>query len=196
MRLENVDDDPEPCDFKITYLPDDIHGVGIPLGDGVRSCAQEPCPVYLPDGRLFCTLRTALGYAAYTVSSDDGHTWTEPQPLRYNDGSVFVHPLSPCPIYETPEQGKYVLLYHNKAKDIGGSRNTLYKVTGVFDGTSEQPVVFEAGSQELWMEVPPEPGPLNIRYDLAMYASVTREEGKMTLWYPERKFFLLGRDIR
>lgn len=196
MRLENVDDDPEPCDFKITFLPDDEHGVGIPLGDGIRSCAQEPCPVYLPDGRLFCTLRTALGYAAYTVSSDDGHTWTAPQPLRYDDGSVFVHPLSPCPIYETPEKGKYVLLYHNQAKDIGGSRNTLYKVFGFFGGISEQPVVFKAGSQELWMEVPPEPGPLNIRFDLAMYASVTKEEGKMILWYPERKFFLLGREIK
>ena len=33
------------------------------------------------------------------------------------------------------------------------------------------------------------------RADLAMYASVTQRKGQTVLWYPERKFFLLGKRI-
>ncbi len=33
------------------------------------------------------------------------------------------------------------------------------------------------------------------RLDLALYASFTVRKGKPVLWYPERKFFLLGRVI-
>ena len=34
-----------------------------------------------------------------------------------------------------------------------------------------------------------------LRGDLAMYASVTPYEDGLVLWYPDRKFFLLGKDI-
>ena len=34
-----------------------------------------------------------------------------------------------------------------------------------------------------------------LRNDLAMYASVTEEDDGIVLWYPERKFFLLGKRI-
>ena len=194
MRLDNIDEDPDPADLAVTFLPDDEHGVGIPLGDGIRSCAQEPSLVYLPDGRLFCTFRTALGYPAWTCSSDEGHTWTEPEAIRYDDGTPLVHPLSPCPVYCTGE-GEYLFLFHNQAEDIGESRNTVYRITGHFDPEARQPVVFRAGTERLWMEVPPERGPLDIRFDLALYGSVTHTGGKMILWYPERKFFLLGKVI-
>ena len=33
------------------------------------------------------------------------------------------------------------------------------------------------------------------RADLAMYASVTIRKGNTALWYPDRKFFLLGKRI-
>jgi len=33
------------------------------------------------------------------------------------------------------------------------------------------------------------------RTDLALYSSFTVRNGKAILWYPERKFFLLGRVI-
>ena len=33
------------------------------------------------------------------------------------------------------------------------------------------------------------------RQDLALYASFTVRKGKAVLWYPDRKFFLLGRII-
>ncbi len=34
-----------------------------------------------------------------------------------------------------------------------------------------------------------------LRKDLAMYASVTPDEEGLVLWYPDRKFFLLGRRL-
>ena len=33
------------------------------------------------------------------------------------------------------------------------------------------------------------------RFDLALYASFTLRGGQPVLWYPDRKFFLLGRVI-
>ena len=33
------------------------------------------------------------------------------------------------------------------------------------------------------------------RCDLAMYASVTIRDGVPVLWYPDRKFFLLGKRL-
>jgi hypothetical protein len=33
------------------------------------------------------------------------------------------------------------------------------------------------------------------RADLAMYASLTIRNGRRILWYPDRKFFLLGKII-
>ncbi len=37
-------------------------------------------------------------------------------------------------------------------------------------------------------------GPLG-RHDLAVYTSYTEVAGERVLWYPERKFFLLGKRI-
>ncbi len=37
-------------------------------------------------------------------------------------------------------------------------------------------------------------GPLN-RLDIAVYTSYTEVAGERVLWYPERKFFLLGKVI-
>ena len=33
------------------------------------------------------------------------------------------------------------------------------------------------------------------RRDVAAYTSTTRRQGNFVLWYPDRKFFLLGRRI-
>ncbi len=193
MRCENLDDDPEPCDLRFTFLPDDERGVGIPIGDGDRSVAQEPCPVSLPDGRLFCTVRTSLGHAAYTVSSDGGHTWSVPSPIRFTDGSVFVHPLSPCPIFET-RSGVYALLFHGNADDVGGSRNPLYRAVGRFAPDAEQPIRFEREECTLFMALPEEASiPGHTNNQLAMYSSAVKIGDRTVLWYPDRKCFLLGK---
>ena len=193
MRCENLDDDPEPEALRFTFLPDNERGVGIPNAAGDRSCAQEPCWTPLPDGRLFCSMRTAFGYAAYTVSADGGHTWSTPKPIRFSDGTVFAHPLSPCPIYGTGE-GRYALLYHGHAEEIGDCRNPLYRARGTFDAEAEQPIRFDYADRDLYMALP-EDAEISghTRKQLAMYSSAVKIGNRTVLWYPDRKCFLLGK---
>lgn len=192
-RLENLDDDPLPCNLKITHLPDDEMGISVQQGKN-GSCAQEPAIVQLPDGRLLCTLRNIRGSVYYIVSGDMGHTWSQPEPMCFDDGNPIAHPLSPCPIYRL-EENRYVLLFHGAASDdVWGHRNPIRRMYGVYDPLSHQPIRFAAGSDTVYMELPEEgrgPG----QYELAMYGCYVKQDGKDILWYPDRKFFLLGKEL-
>lgn len=193
-RLENLDDDPLPCNLKITHLPDDEMGITIPEGKN-GSCVQEPSIAQLPDGRLICTLRNIRGSVYYTVSDDMGHTWRQPEPMCFDDGSPIVHPLSPCPIYRL-EENKYVLLFHGVVSDsIWYPRNPIRKVYGYFDPNGHQPVRFAAGSDEVYMALPEEEGRELGQFGATMYGCYVKQDGKDILWYPDRKFFLLGKEL-
>lgn len=193
-RLENLDEDPLPCNLKITHLPDDEMGITVPEGEN-GSCAQEPSIAQLPDGRLICTLRNIRGSVYYTVSDDMGHTWRQPEAMCFDDGSPIVHPLSPCPIYRL-EENKYVLLFHGVVSDsIWYPRNPIRKVYGYFDPNGHQPVRFAAGSDEVYMELPEEEGRELGQFGATMYGCYVKQDGKDILWYPDRKFFLLGKEL-
>lgn len=194
-RIENIDDDPLPCNLKITHLPDNEMGITIPVGEN-GSCAQEPCIVELPDGRLFCTLRSIKGYVHYTVSEDMGHTWREPEVVCFDDGTPMVHPLSPCPIYRL-EDNKYVLLFHGVTSEnnIWLPRNPIRKVIGYFDADGHQPIRFAAGSDEIFMELPEDEQAQIGNEALSMYGCYVKQGEKDIIWYPDRKFFLLGKEI-
>ena len=193
-RLENLDDDPLPCNLEITHLPDDETGLTIPVGEE-GSCVQEPCVAQLPDGRLFCTLRTIHGSVYYTVSDDMGHTWRQPEPLRFDDGNPIAHPLSPCPVYRLTEE-KYVLLFHGAAcDDMWANRNPVRKIYGYYDAEGDQPVKFAAGTDEVYMQLPEDEGRLYGQFGLAMYGCHVKQGEKDILWYPDRKFFLLGKEL-
>ncbi|MBR3503333.1 MAG: exo-alpha-sialidase [Clostridia bacterium] len=49
-----------------------------PYGD--RGGLQEPGILELPDGTLFCHMRTTYGFQYQSVSSDGGRTWSAPEP--------------------------------------------------------------------------------------------------------------------
>lgn len=192
-RLDNLDDDPLPCNLKITHLPDDETGVSVPQGEN-GSCAQEPSIAQLPDGRLFCTLRNIRGSVYYTVSEDMGHTWRVPEALCFDDGSPIAHPLSPCPIYRLEEE-KYVLLFHGVTSDnIWEPRNPIRKVYGYFDPDGHQPIRFAAGSDAVFMQLPEEGRELG-QFGVTMYGCYVRQGDEHVLWYPDRKFFLLGKEL-
>lgn len=62
MRFENVDDNPEVKDLKISWFAANEKALSVPFpGHPEVSACQEPTVVKLPDGRLFCTMRTASG---------------------------------------------------------------------------------------------------------------------------------------
>ncbi len=203
MRFENLDDDPDPSGLEVTYHMSDRKALQVPLvGHPEVSVAQEPSIVALPDGRLFCVIRTTTGNPWYSLSENGGERWTDPVPLRYrDDGPPLLHPASPCPIYSTGD-GSYVLLFHNHDGHFGPwgphdtrwHRRPIYITRGHFKPHAEQPIWF-SGPKFLMDNDGIPLGYGEGRGDLAMYASMTYMDGDLILWYPDRKFFLLGKRL-
>ena len=210
MRFENVDDSPEVKDLKISWFAANDKALAVPFpGHPEVSACQEPSIVKLPDGRLFVVMRTASGSPFWSVSGDQGETWATPRRLlRKDGGDPLLHPLSPCPIYDvggnTAGSGRYALFIHNNdghyknygPTDTGFNRRPVYLAAGRFQAGADQPVWFD--EPKLFMDHKGvglgKPGTAG-RQDLALYASFTVRKGKAVLWYPDRKFFLLGRII-
>lgn len=207
MRFDNIDDNPDPEDIRITWLPDDDMGLEVPNKSipGMSTC-QEPSVAMLPDGRLFVTMRTMTGYVYYSVSDDDGRTWRIPEMLRYSDyGDGIAHPMSPCPIYNiTPD--RFILIYHNNAgSHLGFSqfkdsweineanffRNPTYISVGKYMKDSRQPIWF-GEPIKLFDTDDIAIGPKKTA-EVATYTSYLEWHGKRILWYPDRKFYLLGK---
>lgn len=201
MRFENLDSDPDPGDLDISYHMSGKKALKVPLeGHPDVSVVQEPSIVVLPDGRLFSIMRTTRGSPYYSVSEDGGRRWSNPKPLLYHDqGPPVMHPVSPCPIY-TIGDGRYALLYHNHdghfgpwgPRDTTRNRRPVYVSRGCFCDGAEQPIRF-SGPRFLMDNDGVPIGYGDGRCDLAMYSSFTWVDEKPVLWYPDRKFFLLGK---
>lgn len=193
-QFENIDEDPEVQDIKITVLsgePDQVLKLSPPSQFG-EEC-EEAGIVKLPDGRLFCIMRTDGGFPFWSQSRDSGKTWDRPKPLLNRDGGKpFLHPRSPCPIYDwkgcEAASGYYFALVHNKfdftQKTSWQTRGPLFLIAGKFMPDAEQPVWFL------------DPKPFADRpTGNSFYTSYTVQDGKGVLWFPDRKYFLLGREI-
>ena len=210
MRFDNVDDNPEVAGLKITWSAFDRQAITVPFpGHPQTSACQEPSIVKLPDGRLFCVMRTSAGSPFWTTSADDGRTWSPAQRLlRRDDGEPLLHPLSPCPIYDVggnaAGSGLYALFIHSHdghtmglgPTDTDLNRRPVYLVAGRYQPGARQPVWFDEPQyfmdhRGLGLGPPGTRG----RLDLALYASFTLRGGRAVLWYPDRKFFLLGRQL-
>ena len=62
MRFENIDENPEPKDIRIAWFAFNEQALSVPYpGHAEVSACQEPSLVKLPDGRLFCVMRTCSG---------------------------------------------------------------------------------------------------------------------------------------
>lgn len=209
MRFENLDDNPAPADLRISWLP--AAGLGLDVPDPLypgRSVAQEPGVVLLPDGRLLSVMRTMTGTIYYSVSSDEGDTWRKPEPLLYRDGGVPVlQPVAPCPIFPLAG-GRFLLLFHNndgcrgwysqwkkewKENEANHLRNPAWLALGEFRPDAHQPIWFGA-PQKLLDTDGVIVGPKRSA-EIATYASLTEWKGVRTLWYPDRKYYLLGKYI-
>lgn len=209
FRFENIDGMEQPCELRITQLPKE--GAGIEVANPMYpeiSTAQEPSIALLPDRRLFVTLRTMTGAMWYSVSSDDGESWREPEPLRYrDDGGIICHPLSPGPVYRLGN-GKYLLLYHNNPGSSGGDsqfkvtwpdnqsnfiRNPTYIAVGTFKPKAHQPLWFS----QPYRLLDTDNIPIGPKYtaEVGTYTSITEFKGRRILWYPDRKYYLLGKYI-
>jgi hypothetical protein len=202
MRFANVDDDPEPKDLRIRYSAWGDHALRVPHWRyPLLSVAQEPSLVYLPDGRMFCVMRTNSGYIWYSVSADDGETWCNPRPLlRRDHGQPILQPVSCCPIYQLAD-GRYVLLHHNNRGDTTGDREATHQprwpafiALGEYRPGADQPIWFSESKKLMDSEGVPVSGKAG-NPAVGVYTSFTARKGNNVLWHPDRKCFLLGKKI-
>lgn len=222
MRFDNIDEGPDIEDMKITWLP--LDGKGLSLANYIDDESRqdidpvemlqatfsttEPSVVVLPDGRLFTTFRTRTGRIWYTVSSDDGESWRKLEILCYRDkGEPFKHPLTCCPIYQLKD-GRYLLLFHNNdyfastekaglrmpdGMGVFSHRRPAFITVGEFRPDAHQPIWF--GKHKQILDTDGVIVSLKGTNEIATYTSFTIYKGKQILWYPDRKYYLLGKYI-
>ena len=213
MRFENIDDAPDPKDLRVTHLM--LPGKGLTVPSGLRpdlTDAEEPSLVLLPDNRLFLTMRTTTGYVYYSVSSDDGETWRKTEVLRNRDGGDPIpQPKAPCPTYKMAD-GRFLLLFFNNAGTLGqysqyappevwkttGNqwnyiRHPAYLALGEFRAKAHQPIWF--GPPKIFADTDGVTVGPKKSTEIATYTSFTEYNGTRTLWYPDRKYYLLGKYI-
>jgi hypothetical protein len=198
IRFDNINDGPDLKDMELTFLPRNREGIA-PMPSWEASLAL------LPDGRLFTTMTTTTGSLWCSLSEDDGETWREPEPLRYQDGGERVlHPGSPGPLFSL-EDGRYLLQYHNNDGSASGgpqpmwsrpysfSRRSMFIAVGEYRPNAHQPIWFSAGKRIA--DTDGVPAGVQNRLDCGTYSSLTEKGGRRVLWYPDRKHFLLGKRI-
>lgn len=208
MRFGNVDEDPDPSALRIKYSAWGDKALRVPhYKHPLLSIAQEPSLVRLPDDRLFCVMRTCTGYIWWSQSSDDGETWCSPRPLLNRDfGQPLLNPVGCDPIYRLAD-GRYVLLYSNNRGDItgggasdAGPRRPCYVTLGEFRPNADQPLWFSdpkflMDTNDYGVDGVENTPDTPRNSALSMYSSFSTREGNNVLWYPDRKFFLLGKRI-
>ncbi|HSW46966.1 MAG TPA: alpha-L-fucosidase [Phycisphaerae bacterium] len=208
VRYENIDENPEVKDIKVAYSGWGDKALRVPhFMYPELSIAQEPSIVRLPDDRLFCVMRNNSGFIWYSVSSDDGKTWTNTRPLLRKDfGRPILQPVASCPIYQLAD-GRYVLLHHNNRGDTKAKpeftsepRRPAFIALGEFRPNADQPIWFSESRQLMDNDgVGPDgtkPGAgRRVNTNIGVYSSFTTTGGNNVLWHPDRKCFLLGKKI-
>lgn len=80
---------------------------------------DEPSIDYLPDGRLFMILRARTyphtgqdvpGLHYYSLSADDGRTWSDCEPLLFDDGSFPMSPACLANVFRSSKNGRFYII--------------------------------------------------------------------------------------
>ena len=206
----NIDDNPEVDAIMLDYFACNRQALGVdklpndkglfvpkfypnrnpPVPEG--PAVEEAAIVKLPDGRLFALMRSSVGSPVWSQSKDGGRTWSGLKTLVDAAGKPFPHPRSPCPIYdrggEAAASGEYFAFIHNAfdftSQTACQPRPQLYLIAGRFDPDGDQPIRFSA------------PRLFCARtYGNSLYSSYTVVDGEGILWFPDVKYYLLGRKV-
>ncbi|MDO9464424.1 MAG: sialidase family protein [bacterium] len=82
--------------------------------------ADEPSVEVLSDGRIIMIMRTTIDKRCekaeipstkyYSISSDNGYTWSEPKPLRYTDNEIVYSPASLVNVFRSSKNGRLYMI--------------------------------------------------------------------------------------
>jgi hypothetical protein len=204
MRFTNIHQNPQPRDIEIEYSAWGEKSLQVPhWKDPLLSIAQEPSIVRLADDRLFCVMRTNNGYIWYSISADDGRTWSNPQPLlRKDHGQPILQPVVCCPLYQLAD-GRYVLIHHNHRgyfettpEESHWPRRPVYIALGEYRPGAEQPIWFSRSKEFMDNDGYFVDGKKSDKANnLGVYTSFTTRNNENVLWHPDRKCILLGKKI-
>ena len=203
VRFDNSTARPDAEDVQLVPLNVDAPITVPHEDDPSASFAQEPYTVVLPDDRLFTVMRSNRGQTWYALSSDEGETWSTPQPMLCEDGGKpMLHPTSPCPVYDVGK-AEYLFLFHDNDGSVFGAesrwdvrnRRPAFVSLGRYRPGAEQPIWW--GAPHLLVDNDAVPwGPEGQgRLEAAAYPSLTKSTEGHILWYPDRKGFLVGKDL-
>jgi hypothetical protein len=207
LRFDNILTERNAARLTTTTLPEGNRGLRFPSCQNLSfSFCEEPATVELSDGRLFCVMRTDSGYIVFTISGDQGLTWSAPAPL-YRDGEheLMLNPVTPCPLWKL-QDGRYLLLFCNNKGDANGG----YFPCG-FDCVrmNRYPAFLSVGREDLQnTRCPLRFGPPKMildtqgksmgpggRTEVGSYSSLLEDGDDRILFYPDRKHFLLGKRL-
>lgn len=200
LRFDNIMTETDPGNLVMTTLPSGGRpGLRFPHPENeTMSFLQEPAIAELPDGRLFCIMRTISGFIAYSVSDDGGETWRETDFLRYGeDGEKVANPLVPCPIYRISGD-RYLLVFYNNTGNANHGRSPLdwcrnrvpawFSIGRPCEGN--QPLRF--GKPVVLADNDRIPISHKQLTEIATYPTVLEHKGQVYLFFPDRKHYLLG----
>ena len=201
LRFDNILTESDPSKLTITVFPQAEHGLSVPWPEKPQvSCCQEPTIQDLSDGRMICVMRTATGYIYYALSSDGGHSWDQPRPLRYSPGGPKIQqPVCPCPLYKLAD-GRFILVFHNTDGTANGgpgpcggtqlNRRPAYVAIGREINHPDHPIMFT--KPKFLADNRGIIDGLN-KTEICTYTSLIESDGEVFLWYPDRKHYLLGK---
>lgn len=127
FRCDNINTEKNAGKLDWQMLPEGDRGVRYePFG----SVQEEHNLVQMSDGGLYCVYRTRLGHPVESYSHDGGKTWSEPQLMRYADGTPVKTPRA-CPRLFRCSNGKYLFWFHNHSGTSYENRNPAWVSGGV-----------------------------------------------------------------
>ena len=109
LKSENILTEKNPDQITWSTLPEGDQGINNPQFGRVQ--AEHNMEV-MNNGNFYVVYRTMEGFPAYSISSDNGRTFSDPAIMRYSNGEPMGNPRALPKIYKTKD-GKFLLWFHN-----------------------------------------------------------------------------------
>ena len=126
-HCDNIETEKDPTLLNWKLLPEGDIGIRAANWGDIQ---EEQNTVHIHDSLIACMYRTTQGHPLIAYSSDNGHSWTTPQPpLDYN-GRPFKNPRANPKIWKC-HNGRYLLWYHHNGTRSFYNRNPAWIAGGI-----------------------------------------------------------------